>query len=90
MSQEAKARVAPVSAVNAAPLAAAAASAQPLPQAPLAPPQQDSMALMKGILANLGTENIGKSLAREQDLDYMSETSAAALQGPPKVTHVVL
>ncbi len=90
MSQEAKVRVAPVNVVNVAPLAAAAASAQPLSQTPLAPPQQGSIALMKGILADLGTKNLGKSLAREQDLDYMSETSAAALQGPPKVTHVVL
>ena len=57
---------------------------------PVAPAQAGSMSIVKGLFSELGTSKVGKSLAREQDLDYMSETSAAALQGPPKLSHVVL
>ena len=46
--------------------------------------------LLKGLVTELKPSNIGKSVSREQDLDYMSETSAAALQGPPAFSHVVL
>lgn len=85
MSQEAKVQQTPANAAT-----PAAAGAQALPHTPRTSPQQGSMALMKGILADLGSGHSGKPLAREQDLDYMSETSAAALQGPPRATHVVL
>lgn len=47
-------------------------------------------ALLKGLLKELSPAKIGRSTGREQDLDYMSETSAAALQGPPRLSHVVL
>ena len=57
---------------------------------PAAAPPLGGMGLIKGIFSELGSAKIGKTPAREQDLDYMSETSAAALQGPPKLTHVVL
>jgi adhesin transport system membrane fusion protein len=46
--------------------------------------------LVKGLFMELAPTKIGKSVSREQDLDYMSETSAAALQGPPGFSHVVL
>ena len=46
--------------------------------------------LVKGLFTELKPTKIGKSVSREQDLDYMSETSAAALQGPPAFSHVVL
>ena len=46
--------------------------------------------LLKGLITELKPSNIGKSVSREQDLDYMSETSAAALQGPPAFSHIVL
>lgn len=46
--------------------------------------------LVKGLFMELAPAKIGKSVSREQDLDYMSETSAAALQGPPGFSHVVL
>jgi adhesin transport system membrane fusion protein len=46
--------------------------------------------LLKGLFMELKPSAIGKTVAREQDLDYMSETSAAALQGPPGFSHVVL
>jgi len=65
-------------------------SADSLPILPIAPPKMSGMALIKGIFAELASAKIGKSPTREQDLDYMSETSAAALQGPPRLTHVVL
>src|SRR5688572_21446021 len=55
-----------------------------------APMRMGGMALIKGIFAELGPAKIGRSVARDQDLDYMSETSAAALQGPPRLSHVVL
>ncbi|HTD90231.1 MAG TPA: hypothetical protein VK663_06185, partial [Burkholderiales bacterium] len=56
-----------------------------------APPLRiGGMALIKGMFAELSPAKIGQSVAREQDLDYMSETSAAALQGPPQLSHVVL
>ena len=99
MSQEASvpgARVAPVNVSKAAqspvtkpaqPLDAAAAK---LPGLTEGPQRIGGMSLMKGIFSELGSAKSGKSPAREQDLDYMSETSAAALQGPPKITHVVL
>lgn len=46
--------------------------------------------LVKGLFSELKPTNVGKTVSREQDLDYMSETSAAALQGPPAFSHVVL
>ncbi len=46
--------------------------------------------LLKGLFMELSPSRISKSVARGQDLDYMSETSAAALQGPPGFSHVVL
>ncbi len=46
--------------------------------------------LVKGLFMELAPSKVGKSVSREQDLDYMSETSAAALQGPPAFSHVVL
>ncbi len=53
-------------------------SADSLPILPIAPPKMSGMALIKGIFAELASAKIGKSPTREQDLDYMSETSAAA------------
>ena len=47
-------------------------------------------ALLKGLFSELGPGNVRKAIARDQDLDFMSETSAAALQGPPRLSHVVL
>ena len=57
-----------------------------------APPKQGALALLKGILTEVrgASASQPKRSTREQDLDYMSETSAAALQGPPRFTHVVL
>jgi len=46
--------------------------------------------LVKGLFTELKPSSIGKVVSREQDMDYMSETSAAALQGPPAFSHVVL
>jgi membrane fusion protein, adhesin transport system len=54
------------------------------------PKRMGGFALIKGMFAELSPSKIGKSVAREQDLEYMSETSAAALQGPPRLSHVVL
>lgn len=100
MSQEANARVTtgtmPKEMVQALQAAAAknATGSQPVSSKsdnlPVAAPKMTGFALIKGIFSELRSAKIGKSLAREQDLDYMSETSAAALQGPPKLTHVVL
>ena len=86
MSQEAKTPAAPPKPQPAAmpPQPAAAADL------PLAPPPGGGMSVVKGLFSELATANVGKTMSREQDLDYMSETSAAALQGPPKLSHVVL
>ncbi len=46
--------------------------------------------LLKGLFMELAPSKVGKSISRAQDLDYMSETSAAALQGPPAFSHVIL
>ena len=46
--------------------------------------------LLKGLFMELAPSKVGKSVSRAQDLDYMSETSAAALQGPPAFSHVIL
>lgn len=46
--------------------------------------------LLKGLIQEMKPSSISKSVSREQDLDYMSETSAAALQGPPAFSHIVL
>ena len=54
------------------------------------PQRAGGLSLLKGMFTELRPGNIGQSLAREQDLDFMSETSAAALQGPPRHSHVVL
>ena len=64
-------------------------SAQP-ETLPVVPQRMSGFALIKGMFAELSPAKIGRSVAREQDLDYMSETSAAALQGPPRLSHVVL
>jgi adhesin transport system membrane fusion protein len=85
MSQEAKAP-----AISAGGHAAAQSMAQPAEQLAASPNHMGGVALLKGMFAELGTARIGKSMTREQDLDYMSETSAAALQGPPRLSHVVL
>ncbi len=83
MSQEARAPVIRAG----APGAVLAPAAESLPAAPQ---RTGGLALLKGIFGELGTAKIGKATAREQDLDFMSETSAAALQGPPRLSHVVL
>ena len=57
---------------------------------PLAPAKTGALTLIKGIFSQIASAKPVKTQAREQDLDYMSETSAAALQGPPRFTHVVL
>jgi membrane fusion protein, adhesin transport system len=85
MSQEAKAP-----AISVERHAAAQSMAQPVEQLAALPQRMGGMALFKGMFAEIGSAKIGKSMAREQDLDYMSETSAAALQGPPRLSHVVL
>jgi adhesin transport system membrane fusion protein len=85
MSQEVKAP-----AISAAGTAAGQSVAQPEAQLVALPQRMGGMSLLKGIFSEIGTSKIGKSVAREQDLDYMSETSAAALQGPPRLSHVVL
>lgn len=54
------------------------------------PARMGGAAVLKGLAAELMPGKIGKSLARDADLDYMSETSAAALQGPPRLSHIVL
>ena len=46
--------------------------------------------LLAGLFSELKPSTIGKSVSRQQDMDYMSETSAAALQGPPGFSHIVL
>jgi len=84
MSQEAKA---PLIGAALPPATADVGKAQTLPALPA---RLGGMAMIKGLLAELKPSTIGKSVAREQDLDYMSETSAAALQGPPRLSHVVL
>jgi adhesin transport system membrane fusion protein len=45
---------------------------------------------LKEISSALHPANVAKSLAREEDLDFMSETSAAAMQGPPMATHWII
>src|SRR5688572_26597980 len=60
-----------------------------MPDAPPAVVDSDKPAL-KEILSALNPANVAKSLAREEDLDFMSETSAAAMQGPPVVTHWIV
>lgn len=54
------------------------------------PARIGGMALVKGLLSEMNPSNMKKAASREQDLDFMSETSAAALQGPPRLSHVVL
>jgi len=89
-TQPAKPAGAPVKPVMMAP----AQSARP--PAPLADDSPGSYlskgwrGLVKGLFMELRPSSVGKSVSREQDLDYMSETSAAALQGPPAFSHVVL
>lgn len=92
MSQEAKA---PAIRMENTPAAAspppAPIAAAPTPEALAALPRPaGGWSLFKGMLAELRPGRIGQPLAREQDLDFMSETSAAALQGPPTHSHVVL
>jgi adhesin transport system membrane fusion protein len=57
---------------------------------PVVPKRIGGWALIKGLFGELAPSKIGRAVARDQDLDYMSETSAAALQGPPRLSHVVL
>lgn len=54
------------------------------------PSRIGGMTLLKGLLSEMNPANTKKAAAREQDLDFMSETSAAALQGPPRLSHLVL
>lgn len=46
--------------------------------------------LLRGLFSELKPGNIRKNVNREEDLDFMSESSAAALQGPPAYTHIIL
>ena len=57
---------------------------------PVLPPKMGVGGLIKGLFAELTSSSVKKAMARGQDLDYMSETAAASLQGPPKSTQVVL
>ena len=81
---------------EARPLAPAAGTAAPVPlaEAPerlaALPVRIGGWALLKSLLSELNPGNMRKVMARDQDLDYMSETSAAALQGPPRLSHIVL
>jgi membrane fusion protein, adhesin transport system len=83
MSQEAKAPV-PSAGVNTAAQSVEVEALSALPR------RMGGLALIKGLFSELGPSKIGRSVTREQDLDFMSETSAAALQGPPRLSHVVL
>jgi len=60
-----------------------------MPDAPPAVADSGKSAL-KEISSALSPANVAKSLAREEDLDFMSETSAAAMQGPPMATHWII
>jgi adhesin transport system membrane fusion protein len=90
MSQEAKAQVnvgKPVQPATKTEQPLDAVTAAKLPEGPQ---HIGGMSLIKGIFSELASAKTAKPQQREQDLDYMSETSAAALQGPPRLTHVVL
>ena len=94
MSQEANISAALLAQVKQAaqrlPTVEPAANPEALSALPVIPKRIGGLALIKGMFAQLTPSKIGKSVARDQDLEYMSETSAAALQGPPRLSHVVL
>ena len=94
MSQEANISAALLAQVKQAaqrlPTVEPAANPEALSALPGIPKRIGGLALIKGMFAQLMPSKIGKAMARDQDLEYMSETSAAALQGPPRLSHVVL
>ena len=98
MSQEAKpAAVANPAAVPPATMQAAmramaqqGAAPSATPGGALVPAKMGIGGLIKGLFSELSPASVKKAMARGEDLDYMSETAAASLQGPPKSTHIVL
>ena len=98
MSQEAKPQPISPDALQAAMRAAIAGGAKKVPAntgpsapaLPAAPQKMGVGGLIKGLFSELTPSSVKRAMARGEDLDYMSETAAASLQGPPKSTHVVL
>jgi adhesin transport system membrane fusion protein len=91
MSQNTKPAVAPAQTLAPAGAPVESNTQMPLPQdTPGSYLSKGWRGLLKGLLMEMRPSTIGKSVSREQDLDYMSETSAAALQGPPAFSHIVL
>lgn len=46
--------------------------------------------ILKDFLSEFKLENVAKRLGRQDDLEFMSETAAAALQGPPAYSHAAV
>lgn len=81
----------PPAAIQAAMQKMAQQSAAPAtPSGALVPAKMGIGGLIKGLFSELSPASVKKAMARGDDLDYMSETAAASLQGPPKSTHIVL